>query len=51
MTLPTEKDRKKKIREEIRTCDDPSSLLTDLVYDNERLRAELNRWQNGTYKH
>ena len=46
MTRSTEA-RKIELRQEILTCDDLPSLLVDALHDNERLRGELRRWQEG----
>ena len=46
MTRSTEA-RKNELRKEILTCHDPHSLLVEALHDNERLRGELRRWQEG----
>ena len=46
MTRSTEA-RKTQLRQEILTCEDPHHLLVDALYDNERLRGELRRWEEG----
>tara|TARA_Y100000593_G_C4059244_1_gene213579 strand:+ start:288 stop:440 length:153 start_codon:yes stop_codon:yes gene_type:complete len=46
MTRSTEA-RKNQIRKDLVTCDDLPSLLVDVLHDNERLRGELRRWEQG----
>ena len=37
----------KQIREEVSTCHDPYNLLAEFVYENERLRDEVQRLKSG----
>ena len=46
MTRSTEA-RKTQLRQEILTCEDPHHQHVEALYDNERLRGELRRWEEG----
>ena len=42
------KDRIKELKDQVRTCDDIHHLTAELAYDNERLRAELRRYEGSS---
>lgn len=48
MTLPTEdkRERIKQIREDVRHTYDPFTLLSETLYENERLRRQLQKFNN-----
>ena len=46
---PATEDKRKRLRElnqEARTCSDPYHLISELVYDNERLRQQVRKLTN-----